>query len=194
LVKDDRTPLFSFEKKDLVVLRGSNTTFDLLIPLDLDKISVLDWFSLIYKNTTLHLLLDIDALYMFGLIEFTANEAIDIPWSQPPLNLSDNSTIQAGVHGISTILDVASNTSSATFSDILSLFSLPQINFTTKNGFSFSLTISNYSDTLKNITCHVIVPLLVIKGCFEFTASVLVGFEAGGFVFKVQGVGVQYVS
>jgi hypothetical protein len=194
LVKDDRTPLFSFEKQDMVVLRGSNTTFDLLIPLDLDKISVLDWFSLMYKNTTLQLLLDIDALYMFGLIEFSANEAIDVPGSPPILNLTNNTMVKAGVQGLSTLLNIASNKSIASLSDIVSLFSLPQISYAANNGFSFSLTISNYSETVKNITCHIIVPLLVINGGFEFTVSFLVGIEAGSFMFRIQEVGIQYVS
>jgi hypothetical protein len=193
LVKEDMTPLFSFKKQDMVVLRGSNTTFDLLIPIDLDKISFLDWFSLMYKNTTLQLLLDIDALYMFGLIEFTANEAIDVPWS-PPLNLSDNTTVQAGVKGILSLLNIAQNKSIATLSDIISLFSLPQVSYTADNGFAFFLNISNYSETVKNITCHVIVPLLVIDGCFEFTTSILVGFEAGSPVFRIQEVRIEYVD
>jgi len=193
LVKEDMTPLFSFEKQDMVVLRGSNTTFDLLIPIDLDKISFLDWFSLMYKNTTLQLLLDIDALYMFGLIEFTANEAIDVPWS-PPLNLSDNTTVQAGVKGILSLLNIAQNKSIATLSDIISLFSLPQVSYTADNGFAFSLNISNYSETVKNITCHVILPLLVVNGDLEFTVSLLVGFEAGCPVFQIQEVGIQYVD
>jgi hypothetical protein len=79
-------------------------------------------------------------------------------------------------------------------SDIISLFSLPQVFYTADNGFAFSLNISNYSETVKNITCHVIVPLLVIDGCFEFTTSILVGFEAGCPVFRIQEVGIQYVD
>jgi hypothetical protein len=192
LVKEDNTPLYSFEKKDLVVLRGSNTTFDLLIPFDLDKISFFDWFSLMYRNTALQLLLDVDASYMFGLVEFTANEAISIPWSSP-LNLSDNTTVQAGVQGLCTLLNISENSSIASLSDIISLFSLPQVSYTAANGFAFSLNISGYSETVKNITCHVIVPLLVIDGCFEFSVSILVGFEAGSPVFRIQEAGIEYV-
>jgi biopolymer transport protein ExbD len=192
LVKDDLTPLYSFEKKDLVVLRGSNTTFDLLIPFDLDKISFFDWFSLMYKNSTLQLLLDIDAQYMFGLVEFTANEAIDIPWYSP-LDLSDNTTVQTGVQGLCTLLNISQNKSIASLSDIISLFSLPQVSYTAESGFAFFLNISSYSETVKNITCHVIVPLLVIDGCFEFSVSILVGFEAGSFVFRIQEARIEYV-
>jgi hypothetical protein len=194
LVKKDHTPLVSYEKQGLVVLRGTNTTFDLLIPIDLDTISFFDWFSLIYKNTTLQLLLDIDALYMYGLVEFTANEAIDIPWSQPPLNLSDNRTIQAGIQGICTLFNITQNKSITSLSDIFSLFSIPEIAYTAENGFVFNLTITSYSETLKNITCHIISPLLIVKGAFEFTASFLVGFEGNNPVFRIQEVGIEYVA
>jgi len=194
LVKKDRTPLVSYEKQDLVVLRGTNTTFDLLIPIDLDTISFFDWFSLIYKNTTLQLLLDIDALYMFGLVEFTANEAIDIPWSQPPLNLSDNRTIQTGLQGLCTLFNITQNKSITTLSDIFSLFSIPEFYYSSGNGFVFNLTITTYSETLKNITCHIITPLFVVDGAFEFSVSIIVGIEENSPVFLIQEVGIEYVN
>ena len=194
IVKEDMTTLFTYEKQGMVVLRGTNTTFDLLIPLDLDAISFFDWFSLLYKNTTLRLLLDIDAFYMYGLVEFTANEAIDIPWSKPPLNLSDNKTIQAGLEGLLTILNLSQNKSIASLSDIFSLFALPQISYTNENGFMFTLNISSYSETLKNITCHLITPLFVVNGAFEFSVSIIIGIEGSNPVFQVQEVTLQYVS
>ena len=176
----------------MVVLRGTNTTFDLLIPIDLDTISFFDWFSLIYKNTTLQLLIDIDAQYMYGLVEFTVNEAIDIPWSQPPLNLSDNRTIQAGIQGICTLFNITQNKSITSLADIFSLFSIPEIYYATENGFMFNLTITTYSEGLKNITCRIITPLLIIPGALEFTASFLVGFEGNNPVFRIQEMGIEY--
>ena len=192
LVNKDRTPLVTYEKKGLVVLRGTNTTFDLLIPIDLDTISFFDWFSLIYKNTTLQLLIDIDAQYMYGLVEFTVNEAIDIPWSQPPLNLSDNRTIQAGIQGICTLFNITQNKSITTLADIFSWFSIPEIYYATENGFMFNLTITTYSEGLRNITCRIITPLLIIPGALEFTASFLVGFEGNNPVFRIQEMGIEY--
>lgn len=194
LVKADLTPLFSFEKQDMVVVHGKNTTFDLLIPIDLDKISLLDWLSLIYKNTTLKLLLDIDAYYMYGLIEFTANEIIDVPWAQPPVNISDNKTIQTGLRGLCTILNISQNKSISTLADIFSLLSLPEVSFTSDNGFAFSLNISSYSETVKNITCYIRAPLVVVHGAFEFSASILVGIEGNTPVFRIQEAGFHYDS
>ena len=181
----------------MAALRGSNTTYELLIPLNLDTISFLDWFSLMYKKTTLKLLIDIDALYMFGLIEFTANEAIDVPWSPPLQNISNDTTIQQGLQGVFSLLQVTQNTSKASFSTMLSvfsLFSLPEISYTAQNGFSFSLTITSYSETVKNVTCRIVVPVFVTSGSFELTMSVLIGFDAGDFVFQIQEVGIQYVT
>ncbi|MBN1280564.1 MAG: hypothetical protein JXA00_02845 [Candidatus Thermoplasmatota archaeon] len=193
LVKDAGIPLITFEKHDMAVLRGSNTTFDLLIPINLDTVSVLDWFSIMYRNTTLQLLIDIDALYMFGLIEFTANEAMDVPWSPPLHNISTNTTVLEGLQGVSSLLCIAQNTSLASLSDILSLLLLPELSLTTENGFSFSLTLTPASDTMKNITCHIIAPLLITSCSFEFMASFLIGYEADSPVFIVQGVSINYV-
>ncbi len=194
LVKDNTMSLFTFEKKDMVVLRGSNTTIDLLIPINLDTISIFDWFSLMYKKTTLQLVLDVDALYMFGLIEFTANETIEVPWSPPLLNLSENSTVQQGIRGLWTLLTLAQNKSLDSFLDIISLFSLTNFNFSTGNGFSFSLTITPSSEFVKNITCQVITPLFITDGSCKFTVSFLIGFEEGGFVFEIQEASIQYVT
>ncbi len=197
LVKDNKTPLMRFEKRDMAALRGSNTTYELLIPLNLDTISFLDWFSLMYKKTTLKLLIDIDAQYMFGLIEFTSNEEINVPWSPPLLNFSNDTTIQQGLQGVYSLLEITQNTSKASFSNLLSvfsLFSLPEISYTTENGFSFSLTITSYSETVKNVTCHIVVPVFITSSAFEFTVSVLIGFEGGDFMFRFQEVSVQYVS
>ena len=194
LLKDETHSLFTFEKKDMVVLRGSNTSFDLVIPIDLDTIPLLDWFSLIYQKSTLQLRLDVDALYMFGLIEFTANEAIDIPWTPPIFNLSDNGTVQQGIKGLSTLLNIGQNHSFSSLTDIISLFSLPEFTYASDNGFLFSLNISSYSDFVRNITCHVVVPLLFTNGSFAFTLSLLIGFDDEGFVFQIEAAEVLYVN
>jgi len=129
---------------------------------------------------------------MYGLVEFTVNEAIDIPWSQPPLNLSDNRTIQAGIQGICTLFNITQNKSMTTLADIFSLFSIPEISYATESGFMFNLTITTNSEGLKNITCRIITPLLIIPGALEFTASFLVGFEGNNPVFRIQEMGVEY--
>jgi len=194
LVKDNDNSLISFEKQDMIVLRGSDKTFDLLISLDLDTISWFDWLSLMYKDTTLQLVLDIDASYMFGLVDFTVDEIIEIPWSPPIANLSENEMVKDGMSGVLNLLNIANNDSIPTMSDIFSLYALPVLNFTAENGFSFILNISNYSDTVKKITLGITTPLIVMDGKFVFNAEVLVGIEEGAPLFKVQEVAIQYAE
>lgn len=194
LVKDNDNSLISFEKQDMIVLRGSDKTFDLLISLDLDTISWFDWLSLMYKDTTLQLVLDIDASYMFGLVDFTVDEIIEIPWSPPIANLSENEMVKDGMSGVLNLLNIANNDSIPTMSDIFSLYALPELNFTAENGFSFILNISNYSDTVKKITLGITTPLIVMDGKFVFNAEVLVGIEEGAPLFKVQEVAIQYAE
>lgn len=194
LVKDNDKSLISFEKQDMIVLRGSDKTFDLLISLDLDTISWFDWLSLMYNDTTLQLVLDIDASYMFGLVDFTVDEIIEIPWSPPIANLSENEMVKDGMNGVLNLLNIASNSSIPTMSDIFSLYTLPELNFTAENGFSFILNISDYSDAVKKITLSITTPLIVMDGKFVFNAEVLVGIEEGAPLFKVQEVAIQYVE
>lgn len=194
LVKDNDKSLISFEKQDMIVLRGSDKTFDLLVSLDLDTISWFDWLSLMYNDTTLQLVLDIDASYMFGLVDFTVDEIIEIPWSPPIVNLSENEMVKDGMNGVLNLLNIASNGSIPTMSDIFSLYTLPELNFTAENGFSFILNISDYSDAVKKITLSITTPLIVMDGKFVFNAEVLVGIEEGAPLFKVQEVAIQYVE
>jgi len=194
LVKDNDKSLISFEKQDMIVLKGSDKTFDLLISLDLDTISWFDWLSLMYNDTTLQLVLDIDASYMFGLVDFTVDEIIEIPWSPPIANLSENEMVKDGMNGVLNLLNIASNSSIPTMSDIFSLYTLPELNFTAENGFSFILNISDYSDAVKKITLSITTPLIVMDGKFVFNAEVLVGIEEGAPLFKVQEVAIQYVE
>jgi hypothetical protein len=194
LVKDGTRPLYSFEKHGLVALRGSDTTFDLLIPIDLFKIPWFDWFSLMYTNTSLKLHLDVDATYMFGLIDFTANEAIDIPWSPPIRNLSNNSVVKEGISGLFTLLNIAQNGSLPSLSDLISLSALPQISYSAGNGFVFSLNISSYSETLKEITCHLVIPFFVVDGGLGITVSLLIGFEGNCPVIRIQEARLEYVA
>ncbi len=194
LVKDNDKSLISFEKQDMIVLKGSDKTFDLLISLDLDTISWFDWLSLMYNDTTLQLVLDIDASYMFGLVDFTVDEIIEIPWSPPIANLSENEMVKDGMNGVLNLLNIASNGSIPTMSDIFSLYTLPELNFTAENGFSFILNISDYSDAVKKITLSITTPLIVMDGKFVFNAEVLVGIEEGAPLFKVQEVAIQYVE
>lgn len=194
LVKDDDKSLIAFEKQDMVVLRGSDKTFDLLISLDLDTISWYDWLSLMYKDTTLRLLLDIDASYMFGLVDFTVDEELEFPWTPPIANLSEHEAVEEGMEGILNLLDIASNGSLPTISEVFSLITLPKLNYTLDNGFALIVNITDYAETVKRISCSITTPLLVMEGKFVFSGSILVGLQEGEPMLEVEEVGFDYVK
>jgi hypothetical protein len=194
LVNDNDASLISFDKKDMVVLRGSDKTFDLLISIDLDTISWIDWLSLMYTNTTLRLVLDIDASYMYGLVDFRVDEEIEFPWSPPITNLSENENVLSGMNTVLSLMNMAQQDRIPTLYDVFSLYSLPEFNFTAKNGFSFIINISNYSDTIKNITCRITTPLFLVNGTIVVSTSILVGIENGTPLFHVEEASFNYVK
>jgi len=93
LYNEDGVKLVDFSNKDLVVPRGCNKKFDVIISLDLDKISILEWLSLIYKDTYFRLLVDVDVAYMFNLIDVTVDEEIIFPLVSPLTSFVENNTM-----------------------------------------------------------------------------------------------------
>ncbi len=194
LVKGNDASLISFEKQNMVVLRGSDKTFDILINLDLDTISWYDWLSLIYDDTTLSLVLDIDASYMFGLIDFTVDEVIEIPWKPPVANISENEAVKAGINGLFDILNIARNGSLPTIEQVFSIFSIPEVNYTSESGFAYKFNMSDHSETVKQINCTVKTPLLLMDGTFVSHGSILIGLKDNSPMFEVKEVGIDYVE
>jgi hypothetical protein len=198
LVKENEQLLVTFSKQNMVVLRGSDKTFDIIVTLDLDTISLVDWLSLVYRDSTLQLLIDIDAKYMFGLLEFTVDEILEIPWSPPLSNLSKNSSVQTGIDGVYSLLSRATQSpahnTTADITDILTLLTMPDLNYTSESGFSFLVTITNYSKAIKNIKCSLTTPLIWLDGSIIMDSSFLVGIEEGMPVFSIQEMNLNYVT
>ena len=197
LVKDDTRSMISFLKEDMVVLRGSNKSFDILVSLDLNKISLIDWFTLLYQETTLKLLIDIDAKYMFNLIDFNVDEVIEIPWAPPIATIDENESLKTAISGISKLLNLVEHSSLQNFtniSDIISILSIPSINYTSENGVTFQVQISNYTETIKQIDFRIVTPLLLMDGNFEMKSSILIGFNGISPVLNFEEVKMNYVK
>jgi hypothetical protein len=189
--------MISFLKEDMVVLRGSNKTFDILVSLDLNKISLLDWFTLLYQETTLKLIIDIDAKYMFNLIDFNVDEVIEIPWSPPIGTINENESLKTAVSGISKLLNLVEHCTLknlTNISDIISILSIPSINYSSENGVAFQIQISNYTETIKKIDFRIVTPLLLMDGNIEMKSSVLIGFNGISPVLNFKEVTMNYVK
>jgi hypothetical protein len=93
LLHKNNVKLVDFTKNDVVVPRGNDKIVDIAVALDLDKLTVLDWLKLTYQDSGFKLRIDIDASYMFNLIDVTVDEEIYIPWTSPTKMVLENETI-----------------------------------------------------------------------------------------------------
>lgn len=93
LLNENNVKLVDFTKNDVVVPIGNDKLVDIAVALDLNKLTVLDWLKLTYKDSGFKLLIDIDASYMFNLIDVTVDEEIFIPWTSPTKMILENETI-----------------------------------------------------------------------------------------------------
>ena len=151
LLNENDLELMSYSQKDLAVLRGTNKDFDLIVSLDVDKVPLLDWFSLIYEDTTFKLLLDIDASYMYNLIDVTVDEAIEFPWISPLTNFTENKT---ALEGIETIISIASNNSIASqeeYEKIMDLLAIESYYNSYKDIYEINIDVNSIDEKYKEI-------------------------------------------
>ena len=83
IITQEGDELLSFEEKGLAVSSGSERTFNVLLEIALNDIDLGNWLSLLYRDTVMSLVIDIDAEYMFGLIHVTVDEILDRDWAAP---------------------------------------------------------------------------------------------------------------
>jgi hypothetical protein len=186
--------LISYHTHDLASIRGSDATFDILIPLNLDNLSLFDWVSIMYTNASLRLAIHADAQYMFELLHFYVRDAVPVPWTSPLasiLNTTVAKTDITALHGIGSLLETGRLPNLTT---IVSMINLPQANYSTASGWGFSLVIQNITDTLKQYIFTVTTPIPFYSGRFVLTAVLLFGLDQNLPVLSLQHMGVAYAE
>jgi len=188
--------LIDFSKNDLVVSRGSDKSFDIVVTLAMEDISLIDWLSLIYKDTVLRLVVDVDASYMFGLIHFTVDEVLEYPWNAPLGNLSENNNSM--VSGLFSVLALAGQENGYDIKDIrnaIALFDMDNFEYHSDWGYSFILnTSTDSSRNIMNISCRIEVPIKGVDGKLAIDFGVIVGLPGGEIFVKLQEVNVNFVQ
>lgn len=172
LLNEENIELMTFSKKDLVVPRGSNKIFDLIITLDVDKIPVLDWFSLIYKDTTFKLLIDIDASYMYNLIDVTVDEIVEVPWESPLTNFTENKTV---TQGLETIFNIASDQidfDSEEYNKLISFLKISNYTNKYKDLYEINIQINNIKKGFKEILTQIKINIPI------FNNEITINFKA----------------
>ena len=175
LYNENGVGIIDFYKKDLVVSRGCNKKFDIIISLDLDKISILEWLSLIYKDTYFKLVVDVDAAYMFNLIDVTANEEIVFPWTSPLTSIIETNTI---IKNLFTLIEHSVNKSPIDiikeYNSVEELLSINHYKFSYGNNYNFDLYTINASNHTKIISTKIeaYLPKINLIISLEFNISV----------------------
>jgi hypothetical protein len=189
LYNENGVGIIDFYKKDLVVSRGCNKKFDLIISLDLDKISILEWLSLIYNDTYFRLVLDVDASYMFNLIDVTVDEEVVFPWTSPLTNFFQTNTI---IQNLFTLIEHSVNKSPI---DIIKEYDLVEeilktshYNFSYGNNYNFELYIINTSVYTKIISTKIEAYLPKIKSSINLEFNINLTYNLNKLFLKIEEV------
>ena len=195
LLTENGQEWIDFAKNDLVVARGSSKSFDIIVTLALEDTSLIDWLSLLYKDTVLRLVVDIDANYMFGLIHFTVDEVLEYPWSAPLANLIEDDSV---IPEIFSVLAIAGQGTGYDIQEIMETLTHIDIrDFEYRSDWGYSILLNTSTDSsrnLKNISCRIEVPIKGLDGKLVIGFRVLIGLPRGQVFARLQEVNVSYVK
>lgn len=189
LYNENGVGIIDFYQKDLVVSRGCNKKFDIIISLDLDKISILEWLSLIYKDTYFRLVVDVDASYMFNLIDVTVDEEVVFLWTSPLTNFIKTNTI---IQNLFALVEHSINKNPI---DTIKEYNLVEKILNTTHyiisygdGYIFELYTNNASDYTKIISTKIEVYLPKIKSTINLEFNIVVTYNFNKLFFKIEEV------
>jgi hypothetical protein len=194
LVTDDGRILLGFSKVDMVVSRGTNKRFEVMIPLDLDEVPLSDWFSLLYKDTTINLILDIDADYMFGLVHVTVDEVLSYQW-HAPFSSYDGDFMSP----LFSIAEMVGFKLSHSFGEveramIEQAMLIEDFEFVTNDGYAIWVNTSDVSEGIREMACEIIAPIEDLAGKLDIGFKVHIGFPNDVPYVMLQKVSVGYVG
>lgn len=194
LLNEENIELMTFSKKDLVVPRGSKKTFDLIISIDVDKVPLLDWLNLIYKDSEFKLLLDIDASYMYNLIDLTVDETIEIPWTSPLKNFTENKTVTQGLETIFNLASSQKDLHSEEYNKIISLLKISNYTNSYKDIYEINLQINNIEKGFKEIITQIKINIPFLKNKIEINFKIEICTLLNKLSADLKEVGVLLVN
>ena len=195
IINEDGKEFLSYEEKGLAVSSGSDIVFDLLLEISLDEIDFENWLSLLYRDTTLSLVVDIDAEYMFGLIHVTVDEVLDRDWAAPLSGYSPENDIipwMLGAFGYYSI-DIDENIWNMQQTAIEYLMEIEEFHYISEDGYEIYVTGLNSSDGLRELDCAITIPVDDLSGNILLGYNMTFGIVNEHVVVNVQGVNIAYV-
>ncbi len=192
LYNKDGVKLVDFSQKDLVAPRGINKKFDVIISLDLDKISILDWLSLIYRDTVFRLLVDVDVTYMFNLIDITVDEDIVFPFVSPLTSFVENNTmIQSLFYLVENAVNESPMNSISKIESIKEIFNTDFYENTFKDIYKIEINILNISNFSKLISTKIETYIQKIDSTVELEFDIILKNNINELFSKIEEVKVN---
>ncbi len=194
LVTDDGRTLLGFSKEDMVVSWGSDKRFEVMIPMDLDEIPLSDWFGLLYKDTAINLILDIDADYMFGLVHVTVDEVLSYQWYAP---FSDyDGDFMATLFSIVEIVgyDLGHSFGDVERAIIEQAMLIEDFEFVSNDGYAIWVNTSDVSEGIREMACEITAPLEYFDGELDIGFRVHLGLPNDVPYVRLEEVSVSYVG
>jgi len=195
IITDSGRELLRFQEENLAVSRGSTKSFDLLVEIGLDNIELENWLVLLYRDTTLNLMVDIDAEYMFGLIHMTVDEVLEYPWDAPLGHYTGQGEILPWMLALidSYHVELDRNIWDMQRMAVEYLMAVEEFEYS-DDGYELSVMGSDADWGLRNLDCQITVPMVELSGSLEIDYSMDIGFEGQDVIVRIREVRIGYVS
>ena len=184
--------LIEFHKEDLVISRGGDRTFDIMVVLPMDVFTPAGWLEFLSRDDTLNLTVDIDADYMFGLVHVTVDEVIQYPWAAPLNNILNEENIISGLGMVLELaesgLDMASGAVAPGFMTLLE--GLDGTSAYLYEGAGLILDIAKIDNVSTDLVCRITAPMN--EGELGFSVNVIVDIQNGMITAELKGVSFTY--
>ena len=188
--------LLNYEEKDLAVSSGSDKKFDIILDISLNDIELENWLTLLYMDTTLSLVVDIDAEYMFGLIHLTVDETLDRDWIAPLSSYAPEHDIMPWILGAfgSYSMAIDQQIWDIQKTAVEYLMEVDEFYYASEDGYEILVTGQNSSGELRELECAITIPVDALSGNIMLGYSMTFGIVNDIVVINVQEVKVVYAS
>ena len=196
IITQEGDELLSFQERGLAVSSGSIRDFDIILEISLNDIDLMNWLSLLYRDTTMSLIIDIDAEYMFGLIHVTVDETLDRDWIAPLSGYSPENDIMPWILGAfgyySMGIDQAVWDVQRTAVEYL--MEIDEFHYLSEAGYEILVTGQNYSDGgLRELNCAITIPVDDLSGDILLGYNMTFGIANDEVIINIQEVNITYV-
>ena len=195
IINEQGKEFLSYEEKGLTVSSGSDRTFDIILEISLNDIDLANWLSLLYRDATLSLVIDIDAEYMFGLIHVTVDEILDRDWAAPLSDYSPDNDIMPWILGAFGYysMDIDQGIWDIQKTAVEYLMEINEFHYLSEDGYEIHVTGQNSSDGLRELDCAITIPVDDLSGDVLLGYNMTFGIVDEQVVINIQEVKIAYV-